>query len=298
MPCQNRWLGSISAPTWVALDLGRPAAPSSPGCRRGCAGASRCTTLTSACGRPRLDVLPERDARPRSTGSRGRRGRRCPRAGRSRPAWSPPALGAGQAGHGDHPLARRAAAASSIASRMSLACFAPHRGVRVSGLPLQFRAVSVTPAALNSPRYSCAGVLAGAQVVDRQVRRGQEAAGVDLGAVQAEIARIAQGLARAACRAGRRCRRRASWVLLARGSVRGSGGSSEGSGPVDLGAAVGGGPVTAASSRRSRRPSSKDGTGGRPPRPGDLLEERPRLEDEQVVLAVADARGSPSAGRR
>src|SRR4029450_10249580 len=85
-------------------------------------------------------------------------------------------------------------AASSIESRTSLACRGPTSGLGSRGLPLQLRAVRVTPAELNSPRYcSRASLLARMSSTGRRAG-GRDPARVDPGRVQAELAQGLEGI--------------------------------------------------------------------------------------------------------
>ena len=137
-----------------------------------------------------------------------------------------------------------------------------------------------------------AGVLARAQGLDRQVDRRQEAAGVDLGAGQPEVGDhlegLAEGLVVQACVVGAEVH---GWVLSSRGvglSCWGREGQ-EGYGVTSTAAPPAAAErATASMMVRSRRPSSKVATGGRPCDAGDLLEERAGLVAEEV----ADAEGA------
>ena len=285
MPCQNRWLGSISAPTWVAsISVARRSMV-----RRVVDEVVRVhldADLDVGVGGPGLDVLPERDRRPRSTGSRGRRGRRCARA---RPSTTGSVAPASEPGRPDMVTTRLtpSSAASSIESRTSLACRGPTAGLGSSGLPLQLRAVRVTPAGLNSPRYSSrASWLVRMSSIGRWTG-GRNPPELISALSSPRLAQGLEGLAERAGRAGRRCRHRASCrrvLSVSRWVDVGAAGLGRGDDRVQQAQVVQavGERGAAAGAPRARRPArGRPGPGRRTGR-----------------SARSRRRGSPSAARR
>src|SRR6266498_3588899 len=164
------------------------------------------------------------------------------------------------------------AAATSIVRRRSSACFGPTRGSGLSGLPLTLRPVSVMPAWANRPRYSSR-----APALERMSSIGMCGAATKPPVLISALVRPSSERILSVSSIERSCRQAvyapsfmAVLSLQADGLV---GGRDDRLEHLEVVQAV----------RHVRAP--RQGLDA-----GDLVQESLRLEDEEVVLAVADGR--------
>src|SRR5919112_3960193 len=106
---------------------------------------------------------------------------------------APAGLGRRQPGHGDHPPdAQQGSQLDGVADVPGV--LGPDLGVGVERVAVAVEGGQGDAGVGEQPQILLAGVLAGAQVVDRQGDGGKEPARVDLGRVQAELAQGPQGV--------------------------------------------------------------------------------------------------------
>ena len=190
-------------------------------------------------------------------------------------------LAAGQAGHGDDPVLAEPVGQPDGAADV-LGVLVADAGLGCSGLPLQFSPAIETPVPSKIAEVVVAGGVADQDVVEGgDVHGGQEPAGVDLDAGQAEVGDDLQGLGQRTVVQDRVVDAELHSVTffpLLQGGLGDRGEQFHVVHALVEGGAAGQGLCFAEA--------------------GDLFEERPGLVGEGVVLAEADARGRPWPGRR
>src|SRR3954451_21562730 len=268
MPCQNRWLGSISAPTWVAL-ICSTSRCSVGGLKTRLCGCISMQTLTSAAAARAWMSFQNGTATWFHWWSRMSR-YWLSQGLTTQFATVPPGSPAGRPDMVTTRLTP-STAATSIVRRRSSACLGPTDGFGLSGLPLTLRPVSVMPACWNLPRYS-----ARAPALDRMSSIGRCGAAMNPPVLISALVRPSSPRILSVSSIGRSCRQAVyapsfiSLLLQLDGLV---GGGHDRLDDLEVVQAVG-------HVRAGRELADA----------GDLVQERLGLVDEEVVLAVADGR--------